>query len=53
MRHSTPEHEHNWVAATMFGQQEFERWICLICGQKRVRIVREAPLVEVDHWPSE
>ena len=47
------EHEHHWEAAPRFAQQEFERWFCLLCGQRRVRIIREAPLVNVDRWPSE
>jgi hypothetical protein len=46
------EHEHTWMAVTTFTQQEYQRWICVLCGQKRVRVVRDAPVVEVDRWPS-
>ena len=45
------EHEHIWMAIATYLQQEHERWICVLCGQKRVRVVRDAPVMEVDRWP--
>jgi hypothetical protein len=47
------DHSHNWVIVSHAGQQEYERWVCVTCGKKRVRVVPEAPVVDVSDWPSE
>jgi hypothetical protein len=47
------EHEHSWMAVTTLPQQEYNRWICVICGQKSVQIVPGGQKVEVDQWPWE
>ena len=51
MSEGNTEHAHHWVIVSHAGQQEYERWLCVVCGKKRVRVVPEAPLVDVVDWP--
>ena len=53
MTERNSDHAHNWVIVSHVDQQECERWLCVGCGQKRVRVVADAPLIDVAHWPSE
>src|SRR5688500_8043249 len=46
-------HSHNWVIVSTLTQPECERWLCIVCSKKRVRIAPESPLVEVNEWPSQ
>ena len=53
MSERNSDHGHNWMIVSHAGQQECERWLCLVCGTKRVRVVPEAPIIDVADWPSE
>jgi hypothetical protein len=46
-------HYHNWVIVSTVTQPECERWHCIVCDAKRIRVAPESPLVDVTSWSAE
>lgn len=43
-------HPHHWVSDNSPGQLEFERWTCVLCGQKRIRLTAAGDPELVRDW---